>query len=62
MQNQDVRRGVEEVELENVRLRAELTDQWELNHSEHCSNEWPHPEEKKCCYPPPSILLGYSSQ
>lgn len=46
MQNQDVRRGVEEVELENVRLRAELTDQWELNHSEHCSNEWPHPEEK----------------
>jgi hypothetical protein len=37
-------------------LRAELASQWESNHAEHCSSEWPHPEGKLCHWPPPEIL------
>lgn len=35
-------------------LRRELFRQWELNHSEHCENNWPHPGD--CHWPPPKVL------
>ena len=49
--------SIEELERENTLLRAELWAQWELNHSEHCGNQWPHPAGRICCYPLPSVLL-----
>lgn len=33
-----------------AQLEAALWDQWERNHSEHCTNDWPHPG-KTCYYP-----------
>ncbi len=47
---------IDELRRENLELLAELYDQWELNHAEHCSNEWPHREGKICCYPLLPIL------
>jgi hypothetical protein len=40
------------------RLLALLQYEWEANHSEHCSNIWPHPENRqgKCAWPPPPEL------
>lgn len=43
--------------LANERLRAELLHQWEYNHSEHCSNQWPHPDGYQCLWPEPPVLL-----
>jgi hypothetical protein len=37
-------------------LREELRAQWEANHFEHCSREWPHPEGKLCHWPLPDVL------
>jgi hypothetical protein len=34
-------------------LRAALFEQWQHNHAEHCSSEWPHPEGKTCYWPGP---------
>lgn len=53
MLDQGVRRRIEKLERENARLRAELWEQWEDNHSEHCSNQWPHPDGEICCCPVP---------
>ena len=39
-------------------LREELWEQWESNHFEYCSREWPHPAGKLCHWPPPAVLLG----
>ena len=41
---------------ENAELRKELQDQWEENHFEHCSRDWPHPEGKICFWPYPTVL------
>jgi hypothetical protein len=34
----------------------ELRRQWECNHVEHCSREWPHPEGRLCHWPLPAVL------
>jgi len=39
------------------RLLVLLHDEWEMNHSEHCSNDWPH--EGRCSWPPPAELEFY---
>ncbi len=44
-----------DLEKENAELRAELLNQWEYNHAEHCSNDWPHPG-RDCQWPRPPIL------
>jgi hypothetical protein len=41
---------------ENLRLRRALLEEWESNHFEHCSREWPHPTGKGCHWPQPKIL------
>lgn len=41
-----------------ARVEAELQEQWEYNHYEHCSDEWPHPEGKACHWPLPVSLGG----
>jgi len=45
---------------ENAALREELMGQWESNHVEHCSREWPHPEGKRCHWPLPEVLSHYN--
>jgi hypothetical protein len=40
------------------RLLAALLVEWEFNHSEHCSDEWPHPEGRRCHWPQPEVLSG----
>ena len=52
---------IDKLTLENAKLRTELWEQWELNHSEYCDNRWPHPDRPTCFHPPPAILSGYSS-
>ena len=47
-----------ELERENALLREELRYQWELNHFEWCSRDWPHPEDKTCYWPLPVLLRG----
>ena len=37
-------------------LREALREQWEINHYEHCTNEWPHEEMERCHWPLPAIL------
>lgn len=44
------------LERENAQLREELFEQWEVNHVEHCSREWPHPEGEYCHWPLPPLL------
>jgi hypothetical protein len=61
MKGQDYRREIGNLKRENELLRAELQNQWELNHSEFCGG-WPHPNGKICCYPQPPILLSQSSR
>ncbi len=39
---------------ERHELRQELFRQWEVNHSEHCENRWPHTGD--CYWPPPAVL------
>jgi hypothetical protein len=39
------------------RLLALLHGQWKANHSEQCTNEWPHKGE--CAWPPPAELEFY---
>jgi hypothetical protein len=51
---------IADLEEENARLREELRHQWEENHFEHCSREWPHPEGKRCHWELPSLLEGLS--
>jgi hypothetical protein len=50
---------VTELERENALLREALREQWEFNHAEHCSNEWPHAEGRECHWPLPLELEGY---
>jgi hypothetical protein len=38
-------------------LREALEEEWEANHVEHCSREWPHPEGYRCCWPKPAALF-----
>lgn len=61
---------IEELRRENDALREELWRQWEIVHSEHCRNEWPHGSNTSgsshqgttvsgtvdCQWPPPGIL------
>jgi hypothetical protein len=35
-------------------LRQELELQWDYNHAEHCTNEWPHRGD--CHWPRPRLL------
>jgi hypothetical protein len=44
------------LEHENAALREELRNQWEYNHSEHCSRVFPHPAGTPCYWPPLAIL------
>ncbi len=44
----------ERAEAERDALRAELQNQWEYNHAEHCRWEWPH--EGYCAWPLPEVL------
>lgn len=44
------------MEDENSRLREALWEEWRLNHSEHCTDEWPHLDGRLCCHPLPSVL------
>ena len=37
-------------------LMAEVGAQWLCNHDEHCSQEWPHSDGKRCYWPPPALL------
>jgi hypothetical protein len=43
-----------ELKQEIRELRQELFRQWEINHSDHCENTWPHAAE--CHWPPPDLL------
>ncbi len=57
LQNWRTLRDIEELERQNALLRAELWEQWELNHSEYCGHQWPHPDGRRCYYPLPSALV-----
>src|SRR5687768_1873246 len=46
----------EEVERENALLRAELSLQWEYNHSERCGGILPHAASETCYWPVPRVL------
>lgn len=46
----------ERLRAENAALRDELEEQWQANHFEHCSREWPHPEGARCNWERPPIL------
>lgn len=46
------------IEEENSSLREALWEEWDANHREHCSDEWPHPEGSRCHWPPPEVLGG----
>jgi hypothetical protein len=56
MNERSVNEQRDDLELEIVRLREELHNQWWSNHSEHCSDEWPHPEGWICTWPQPTFL------
>ena len=45
------------LEREDGLLREDLWDQWESNHIEHCSREWPDASEVICCWPKPESLV-----
>lgn len=51
---------VDTLKAENEALREELLDQWQANHFEHCSAEWPHPATREipCHWPLPQVLDG----
>ena len=42
------------LEQENNKLRKELLEQWEYNHSEHCQFKWPH--DGICNWPLPTLI------
>jgi hypothetical protein len=44
------------LERENAELRAELRNQWEHNHSEHCDRVFPHTDGTRCHWPVPVVL------
>lgn len=48
------------LEADDARLREELREQWEINHHEHCGDEWPHPEGHFCHWPVPEVLAAPS--
>ena len=52
------RKRIGELERENAKLREELHDQWWMNHSEHCGDEWPHAAGERCHWPLPDVLGG----
>lgn len=48
---------IESLLAENSALRAELQDQWESNHAEHCDNmDTYHRNGGRCTWPYPEIL------
>jgi hypothetical protein len=53
--------GADSLLRENAALREELQKQWESNHFEHCSREWPHPEGKPCHWPLPEVLRAHQA-
>lgn len=50
---------IKDLEKENNRLREDLWNEWEANHTEHCSREWPHPADRTipCNWPQPESLV-----
>lgn len=47
---------IESLLEENAALRAELLDQWEYNHFEHCGRTWPHAVGQFCGWPRPDLI------
>ncbi len=45
---------LEAAQLRIANLWAELEEQWEAAHAEHCRNEWPHGGH--CTWPKPAAL------
>lgn len=41
-------------------LASALREQWEINHAEHCTNEWPHEDlpNGPCYWPMPPVLAA----
>jgi hypothetical protein len=42
------------VDTDVAELRKEVLRQWETNHSEYCTNRWPH--DGNCKWPVPETL------
>lgn len=63
LQTQDTQQRIEELERKNAELLAELWEQWLDNHSERCSDEWPHLDGQLCCWPlPPTLMVTFPSK
>lgn len=58
---EDTQEELDRLQHEVAALREELWTQWEENHFEHCSREWPHPPGRECYWELPAILAPKSS-